>query len=101
MSLITTSSESAQVRTVWAYSFWSRESGVSSSSPVIPMMPLSGVRSSWLMLATNSDFMHDVARALSRAPISSRPRASSRATRRPYNVTHTTITSIAPAITSS
>ena len=29
---------------------------VSPSRPSIPMTPLSGVRSSWLMLATNSDF---------------------------------------------
>ena len=46
----------AELRTVSAYSRCSAVSGVSSSSPVMPMTPFIGVRISWLMLARNSLF---------------------------------------------
>ena len=48
------SSAFADVRTVSLYSRCSGESGVSSSSPVMPMTPFIGVRISWLMLARNT-----------------------------------------------
>jgi len=46
----------AAVRIVSLISAWSGLSGVPSSSAPMPMMALSGVRSSWLTLARNSDF---------------------------------------------
>ena len=54
MSLITVSSESAEVFTMLRYSRCSSVSVVSSASSVMPMMPFMGVRISWLMLARNS-----------------------------------------------
>ena len=46
-------------------------SGVSPSSSSIPITPLSGVRISWLMLATKSDFASDAARASASARLRS------------------------------
>jgi hypothetical protein len=56
MSLTITSSESAESRTVVAYSRASSESGVCSSSSDIPTTALIGVRISWLIVARNCDF---------------------------------------------
>ena len=41
-------------------------SGVSIRIPDMPMMPFIGVRSSWLMLARNSDFSREASSAWSR-----------------------------------
>jgi hypothetical protein len=50
------------------------------SSSVMPITPLIGVRISWLMLATNSDFSRDASRASRCARASSsRPRIRPRA----------------------
>ena len=49
------SSVSALARIVSAYSRCSPAMGVSSSRPLIPMTPFSGVRISWLIVARNSD----------------------------------------------
>ena len=46
-------------------------SGVSSSSSSIPITPLSGVRISWLMLATKSDLASEAARASASARLRS------------------------------
>ena len=44
---------------------WSPSRSVSSSSPAIAITPLSGVRISWLMLATNSAFSREAWMAFS------------------------------------
>ena len=56
MSLRMPSSASAELLTIVRYSRCSATSGVSSASSVMPMMPFSGVRISWLMFARNSLF---------------------------------------------
>ena len=53
-SLMRVSNASPERRAVSAYSRCSGVSGVSSSSPVIPMTPFIGVRISWLMAARKS-----------------------------------------------
>ena len=61
---MTSSSASPEFAAVSAYSRWLRASGPSSSSSsVIPITPLSGVRISWLMLARNSDFEREASTA--------------------------------------
>jgi hypothetical protein len=57
------SSPSPDERTISAYSRCWAPSGVSSRSSLIPMTPLSGVRSSWLTVATNMDFAFDASTA--------------------------------------
>ena len=42
------------LRITWVQWFCSEFRGVSSKIPVIPIMPLIGVRSSWLIIAKNS-----------------------------------------------
>ncbi len=54
MSLMTVSSESAELLTRPRYSRCRGVSSVSRASSVMPMMPFIGVRISWLMLARNS-----------------------------------------------
>ena len=76
MSLMTVSSTSAEVLTVSRHSRWCGVTGSSSSSSVMPTTPLSGVRSSWLMLARNSLFARLAASARSLASRSSAVRAS-------------------------
>ena len=61
------SSASPEWRTVSAYSRCSGVSGVSSSSPVMPMTPFIGVRISWLIVARNSLLARLAASAASRA----------------------------------
>ena len=65
------SSESADERTRCRYWRGSSPIGLASTSSVIPMMPLSGVRTSWLMLAMNSLLARLAASAASRACASS------------------------------
>ncbi len=71
MSLMIASKASALLRMVSANSRCSVFNGVSSSSPLMPMMPFIGVRISWLMLAKNSDFTRTDSSAASRASASS------------------------------
>ncbi len=71
MSLITPSSASPEPAAVCAYSRCSVDSSVCSSSSVIPITPLSGVRISWLMLARNSDFDRDASTASASARLRS------------------------------
>ena len=54
---------------VSTHSRCSRSSSLSKSKVAMPSTPFMGVRSSWLMLATNSDFMREAASASSRATI--------------------------------
>ena len=63
MSLITSSSASPELAAVCAYSRCCGARSVASSSSVIPITPLSGVRISWLMLARNSDFEREASTA--------------------------------------
>ena len=58
---------SPEERTISAYSRCCSFSGVSSSSPVMPITPFSGVRSSWLTVATNIDLAFEASTAWSRA----------------------------------
>ncbi len=53
MSLMTVSRASPEVAIVSAYSRCSVSSGVSSSSPLMPMIAFIGVRISWLIAARN------------------------------------------------
>ena len=71
MSLMISSSVSPLARMVRAKSRWSSDIGVSSSSVVMPITALSGVRISWLMLARN--------RLLARAAVSASDLARSSA----------------------
>ena len=56
---MTVISASPEVRTASAYSRCSSLRSVSSSRPLMPITPFSGVRISWLMLATNSDLSRE------------------------------------------
>ena len=67
ISLITVSKESADTFTVSRHSLCPRFSSVSRAKSVMPMMPFSGVRISWLILAKNSLFARLAASATSRA----------------------------------
>ena len=60
---MTPSSASLEFAAVCAYSRCSTVSSVESSSSVMPITPLSGVRISWLMLARNSDFEREASTA--------------------------------------
>ena len=71
MSLITVSSESAELLTRPRYSRCRGVSSVSRASSVMPMMPFIGVRISWLMLARNSLLARLAASAASLAICSS------------------------------
>ena len=68
---MTSSSASLELAAVSAYSrCWGVSSELSSSS-VIPITPLSGVRISWLMLARNSDFEREASTASASARLRS------------------------------
>ena len=71
-SLITRSSDRLATWTPEANRSCSASRAVRSSRSVRPMMPLSGVRSSWLIVARNSIFCRAAAVAASRASTSSR-----------------------------
>ncbi len=60
------------LRTVSAWPRWISLRGVSSSSPVMPMMPFIGVRISWLIIARKSLLARLAASAASLAAISAR-----------------------------
>ena len=60
---MTSSSASLEFAAVCAYSRCCGDRSVASSSSVIPITPLSGVRISWLMLARNSDFEREASTA--------------------------------------
>ena len=64
---MTSSSASPELTAVRAYSRCSGERSVPSSSSVMPITPLSGVRISWLMLARNSDFEREASTAAASA----------------------------------
>ena len=68
---MTLSKASAEVWMVVTYSRCSTSSRVRDSRSVMPMTPLIGVRISWLMLATNSDFSREASSASSCARASS------------------------------
>ena len=70
MSLTTLSSASPAAWMPSAYRRCWSSRAVSSSRPVSPMTPLIGVRISWLIVATNSDFSRDASSASSRAAAS-------------------------------
>ena len=61
---MTSSSASPEETAVSAYSRCSGVRSVPSSSSVMPITPLSGVRISWLMLARNSDFEREASTRL-------------------------------------
>ena len=73
------SSDSADDLTVVRYSRCSAESRVCSASVVMPRMPLSGVRISWLMLARNALFVSVASSARRFATSSSLTSCASRA----------------------
>ena len=75
MSLMIVSRDSAESSTAAPNSRCSSDSGVSSSSRVMPMTPFIGSRISWLMVAKNSD-LASLARSAVRARL--RHRSSSR-----------------------
>ena len=70
-SLMTFSSASPELTAVSTSDRCSSLSGVSPSSSSMPITPLSGVRISWLMLATKSDLASDAARAWASARLRS------------------------------
>ncbi len=70
-SLMTPSSASPDETAVSTSARCSSLSAVSSSSSSIPITPLSGVRISWLMFATNSDLASEAARASASARLRS------------------------------
>ena len=87
MLLMTRIRASAEVIATCAYSDCSALSCVSSSSSAMLTTPLRGVRISWLMLATNSDFSRDASSAFSRlARSSSSIRLRSETSRHTENV---------------
>ncbi len=67
MSLMIVSSESPESRMVVAKSRWSSVSGVSSSSPLMPMTAFIGVRISWLIVARKALLASLAASAWARA----------------------------------
>ena len=67
MSLMMVSSESPESRMVVAKSRWSSVSGVSSSSPLMPMTAFIGVRISWLIVARKALLASLAASAWARA----------------------------------
>ncbi len=67
MSEMIASSASPDAASASTYSSWTGSRSVSRSRLAIPITPFSGVRISWLMLATKSDFSREAASAWSRA----------------------------------